>query len=174
MKILPTNFEEAKLLVPDVYEDHRGYFKETYQLKKHIDAGLYQHWVQDAVSFTSNKNTIRGLHWQPNMAKLVNVLSGKVYDVIVDVRKDSSTYMEWQGFYLSSDNHCQLFVPAGFAHGFLSLTDNVVFHYKMSEFHNKNTEKALYYATEDIGISWPIISRDVIISEKDNSANRNL
>jgi len=173
MKIIDTQFQEAKILIPDVYEDHRGYFKEIYNLKRNIDSKLkYNNWVQDSISFTAYKNTIRGLHWQSNLIKLVTVLSGKVYDVIVDIRKESPEYLSWQGFYLSSDNHKQLLIPAGFAHGFLTLTDNVIFHYKMSEFHNANTEKVIRYDCEDMGINWPIINYNIIISEKDNKADR--
>lgn len=174
MQVVKTNFDEVKLLVPDVFEDQRGFFKEIYHLKRHIDNGIFNHWAQDAISYTEHANTIRGLHWQPNMYKLVTVLSGKVFDVVVDIRKESETYLDWQGFYLSASNHKQLLVPPGFAHGFLSLTDNVVFHYKMSEHHNPGSEKSLYYASEEVNVNWPLLGNNVILSDKDRNAMRTL
>lgn len=170
MKIESTNFSLAKVITHEVHEDNRGFFKEIYSSKDHIGNGLCTNWAQDAISVTEYRNTIRGLHMQPNMAKLVTVSSGKVYDVIVDLNTESETYGEWEGFYLSAENHKQLLVPAGFAHGFLSLTDNVVFHYKMSQLHDKTTEQAFRYNSEVLGIRWPLMDNHVIISEKDNCA----
>lgn len=174
MEIINTKFSDAKLIIPDVYEDHRGFFKETYQNKRFLESGLsFQQWPQDSVSFSHKKYTIRGMHGQPNMAKLVQVLQGQVFDVIIDLRKESPTYKEWQGFILSSDNHNQLLIPIGFAHGFMTLTKNVVFHYKMSALHNKDTEYAIRWDSKEIGIQWPE-HKKITISQKDKVAKETI
>lgn len=150
-----TTLADARVFVPDVYEDDRGFFKETYSTAKYRALGLVDEFVQDSVS-RSSKNVIRGLHGDPAMSKLATVLRGKVWDVIVDLRPTSPTYLKWEGFELSEDNHAQLYVPKGFAHGFLALTDNVIFSYKHGSLHNPQTEFAYRWNDPTFAITWPL------------------
>lgn len=174
MEVIDTKFSDAKLIIPDVYEDNRGFFKETYQNKRFLDKGLpFILWPQDGVSFSKKKYTVRGMHEQINMSKLVQVLQGEVFDVIVDLRKESSTYKQWQGFHLSASNHNQLLIPMGFAHGFMTLTKNVIFHYKMSAIHNKEIERAFKWDSKELGIIWPE-HKKITISKKDKNARENI
>lgn len=163
-----TNFAEAKLYTPDVFADSRGYFKETYSKDKYVGLGRSDEWVQDSVS-RSKKNVLRGMHYDMRMAKLVQVLLGKIYDVIVDVREGSPTYKKWQGFELSADNHLQLYVPAGFAHGFLALADDVIIQYKMSAHFDPKHERVLSWKDPSVGIRWPL-DGEPILSPKDAEA----
>ena len=164
----PTQFDEAKIFVPDVYEDDRGFFKETYSTAKYRAAGLDDVFVQDSVSFSS-RNVVRGLHFDPAMSKLVQVLRGKVWNAIVDIRCSSPTYGKWQGFYLSEHNHKQLYVPRGFANGFLALTDDVVFSYKHGSLHNANAEGAFRWNDPQVGVKWPLVG-PARLSDKDRDA----
>ena len=163
-----TKFADAFLFEPDVYEDDRGFFKETYSTKKYQDLGLKDTFVQDSVSFSS-RNVIRGLHGDPLMSKLVQCLRGKIFDVLVDVREGSPTFRQWQGFYLTEHNHVQLYVPAGFAHGFLALSDDVVFSYKHSALHSDAREFAVRWNDPTIGIAWPLLG-EPRLSAKDREA----
>ncbi|HUA10110.1 MAG TPA: dTDP-4-dehydrorhamnose 3,5-epimerase [Candidatus Acidoferrales bacterium] len=150
-----TIFGDAFVIKPDVYEDDRGFFKETYSEKKYHDIGITDGFVQDSVSFSS-KNVIRGLHGDPQMSKLVQCLRGRIFDVLVDARKNSPTYRRWQAFYLSEHNHLQIYVPAGFAHGFLALTDDVVFSYKHGALHDPQREFSIRWNDPSIGVDWPV------------------
>jgi dTDP-4-dehydrorhamnose 3,5-epimerase len=163
-----TKLADARLFAPDVHEDDRGFFKEVYTTSKYGALGLHDTFVQDSVSFSS-KNVIRGLHGDPLMSKLVTVLRGKIYDVIADVRPSSPTYGKWQGFYLSEHNHAQLYIPAGFAHGFLALTDDVVFSYKHGALYDPDREFALRWNDPTLAIEWPLTG-DPRISAKDQAA----
>jgi dTDP-4-dehydrorhamnose 3,5-epimerase len=163
-----TTLADARLFFPDVYEDDRGFFKETYSTAKYQALGLLDTFVQDSVS-VSSKNVIRGLHGDPEMSKLVTVLRGKIWDVIVDLRKGSPTYLKWEGFELSDDNHVQLYIPKGFAHGFIALTDNVVFSYKHGALHDAQREFAYRWNDPTFGITWPLVG-EPLISEKDRAA----
>lgn len=163
-----TNFSEAKLYVPDVFPDERGYFKETYSRDKYAALGLRDEWLQDSVS-RSKRNVIRGMHYDLRMAKFVQVLLGAIYDVIVDVREGSATYKRWQGFELSADNHRQLYVPKGFAHGFLALSDDVIVHYKMTALFDPKHEGLLSWRDPAVGIQWPLQGTP-ILSAKDAAA----
>jgi dTDP-4-dehydrorhamnose 3,5-epimerase len=165
---LPTHFADAKLFIPEVHEDDRGFFKETYHRDRYRAAGLHDEFVQDSVSFSS-KNVIRGLHYDPAMSKLVQVLRGKIWDVIADVRPGSPTRGRWQGFYLSEHNHRQLYIPAGFAHGFLALTDDVVFSYKHGALYDPSREGAIRWDDPTLAIAWPLAG-EPRISAKDRSA----
>jgi dTDP-4-dehydrorhamnose 3,5-epimerase len=151
-----------------VYPDERGFFKETYNLRRYEDAGLLDRFVQDSVSFSA-KNVIRGLHYDPAMSKLVQVLRGKIWDVIADIRPGSPAYRKWEGFELSEDNHHQLYIPKGFAHGFLALTDNVVFSYKHGALYDPAREGAIRWNDPALGIAWPLTGEPVI-SAKDRAA----
>lgn len=168
MEVLPTSFEDARIFIPDVYLDERGFFKETYNRRRYEEAGLLDHFVQDSVSFSA-KNVIRGLHYDPAMSKLVQVLRGKIWDVIVDVRPGSPAYGKWEGFELSEDNHRQLYIPKGFAHGFLALTDNVIFSYKHGALYDPAREGAIRWNDPALGIAWPLAGEPVI-SAKDRAA----
>jgi|SRR5271156_1736290 len=167
-EVLETKFDSAKIYVPEIFEDDRGFFKETYNQKRYNDAGLRDVFVQDSVSLSS-KNVVRGLHFQVGMAKFVQVLRGKIFDVIVDVRKGSPTFGTWQGFYLSEYNHRQLYVPDGFAHGFLALTDDVIFSYKHSALYDPAGERSVRYDDPAIGVAWPLVGPPRI-SAKDLAA----
>jgi dTDP-4-dehydrorhamnose 3,5-epimerase len=168
VEVLPTSFEDARIFIPDVYLDERGFFKETYNRRRYEEAGLLDHFVQDSVSFSA-KNVIRGLHYDPAMSKLVQVLRGKIWDVIVDVRPGSPAYRKWEGFELSEDNHRQLYIPKGFAHGFLALTDNVIFSYKHGALYDPAREGAIRWNDPALGIAWPLAGEPVI-SAKDRAA----
>jgi dTDP-4-dehydrorhamnose 3,5-epimerase len=163
--VLDTTFPEAKVYVPDVYLDERGFFKETYSRDKYAQAGMRDAWVQDSVS-RSRRNVLRGMHIDPRMAKLVQALKGTIYDVIVDARPESPTYRQWEGFVLSEDNHHQLYVPAGFAHGFLAQSDEVVVMYKMSAHYDPAFERGIRWNDPAIGIEWPLDGAP-IVSAKD-------
>jgi dTDP-4-dehydrorhamnose 3,5-epimerase len=168
LQLLETNFADAKLIVPDVYEDDRGFFKETYNAGRYKGAGIVDDFVQDSVS-VSSKNVIRGLHYDLAMSKLVQVLRGKIWDVIVDVRSGSLTYGTWQGFYLSDFNHRQLYIPRGFAHGFLALSDEVVFSYKHGALYDPARERAIRWDDPTLAIAWPLVG-EPRISVKDGAA----
>jgi dTDP-4-dehydrorhamnose 3,5-epimerase len=168
LEVLATNFPEAKVYVPDVYEDDRGFFKEIYNEKRYKDAGLLDDFVQDSVSYSS-KNVIRGLHYDPEMSKLAQAVRGRVWDVIVDIRKGSPTYGKWQGFYLSETNHKQIYVPKGFAHGFLALTDDVVFVYKHGALHDPKREGAIRWNDPTLAVEWPLVG-EPRLSTKDAAA----
>lgn len=166
MHIERLKLEGALVIEPDVYPDKRGYFLETYQEKRYAAYGIRETFVQDNLSF-SLKNTLRGLHFQnPNaQAKLVQVIQGVVLDFIVDIRKGSSTFGQWLGVRLSADNHRQLFVPAGFAHGYYVVSDQAIFTYKCSDYYAPEKERGILWSDTDIGLDLPI--KDPIVSEKD-------
>ena len=134
MKVIETKIPGVLIVETDVFGDHRGYFTETYSKPKYEKLGITVDFVQDNMSFSAQKGTLRGLHWQnPPYAqsKLVSCTKGKVIDVAVDIRKGSPTFGEWVSVELSAENHRQFFIPQGFAHGFLTLTDDVEFRYKV-------------------------------------------
>lgn len=168
IQVLKTKFDDAKVFVPDVFEDDRGYFKETYSSGKYKALGLQDEFVQDSVSF-STKNVLRGLHFDVKMSKLVQVLRGRIFDVIVDVRQDSPTLHQWQGFYLTESNHRQLYVPAGFAHGILALSDEVIFNYKHGALHDPSRERSIRWNDPKLAIAWPLVG-EPRLSEKDRNA----
>jgi len=148
-----------------VFADDRGYFKETWSAPKYAALGLSMDWPQDSCS-QSARNVIRGLHYDFRMAKFVQCLQGRIFDVIVDLRRESPTYLRWEGFELSESNHRQLFVPAGFGHGFLSQDDGVIVHYKNSVPYDPAHEGAVSWRNPRIGVRWPI-SDAPLLSPKD-------
>jgi len=168
IQVRDTAFAEAKLFIPDVYPDARGYFKESYSQSKYAALGLHDVWLQDSVS-RSKRDVIRGMHYDMRMAKFVQVLLGRVFDVIVDVREGSPTYKRWQGFELTADNHHQLYVPQGFAHGFLAQSDDVIVHYKMSAEYDPKEEGVLSWRDAQTAIVWPLDGAP-ILSAKDAAA----
>jgi dTDP-4-dehydrorhamnose 3,5-epimerase len=156
------------LVKPDVFGDERGFFQETWNLRRYTEAGLDRHFVQDNLSL-SREGILRGLHFQnPGpQGKLVYVLQGEVFDVAVDVRADSPTFGQWYGATLSAENHHQLFVPEGFAHGFCVTSETALFAYKCTDFYNPKAEFSLLWNDPDIGIEWPIKNPE--LSEKDQN-----
>jgi dTDP-4-dehydrorhamnose 3,5-epimerase len=168
IQVTATKFAEAKVFVPDVFRDERGFFKETYSSAKYRALGVSDDFVQDSVSFSS-KNVLRGLHYDRRMSKLVQVLRGRIFDAIADLREDSPTYLQWQGFDLSEEDHRQLYVPAGFAHGFLALSDDVVFSYKHGAAYDPAFERSVRWDDPTLAIAWPLAG-DPLLSEKDRQA----
>ncbi len=171
MKASRTELEGILLIKPTVYMDSRGRFFESYEKKKYRALGIQEDFVQDNQSL-SRKNVIRGLHYrtEPEQAKLVRVIRGEVFDVVIDIRKSSPTFGKWQGFVLSDSNFLQLYIPVGFAHGFCVLSDSAEFLYKVSEYYSAEKEKGIIWNDPDIGIEWPI--SDPILSEKDQNNPR--
>ena len=156
-----------KLIEPPVFADPRGFFLESYHGPRYAAAGIDATFVQDNFS-QSLRGTLRGLHYQIRhpQAKLVQVIRGEVFDVAVDLRPGSPTFGRWAGFHLSGANHHQLFLPAGFAHGFAVLSDQALFHYKCTDIYHPEDEGGLLWCDPDIGIDWPL--EKPILSAKDN------
>ncbi len=166
-----TNLPGVFLLEPRVFGDYRGYFMETYSANTFSQLGIDNVFVQDNQSFTAQKGTLRGLHFQNNpmaQAKLVRVTQGSVLDVAVDLRKDSPYYCQWTAVELSAQNRQMLFIPKGFAHGFLTLTDNVEFVYKVDNFYSKECDRSIRYDDPQIAVDWGV--PNPILSEKDLAA----
>ena len=163
----PTEIEGVVVIEPKCYGDSRGYFLETYQEKAFAEAGLNYKFVQDNQS-SSRKGVLRGLHFQKTFpqAKLVRVLSGEVFDVAVDLRGGSPTYGKWVGVLLSAENHKQLMIPRGFAHGFVVVSDYAEFAYKCDEFYHPEDEGGIIWNDPDVNIAWPEVG-EIILSEKD-------
>ncbi len=171
MKITETTLPGVVLIEPDVFGDQRGFFMETWHRQRYFDAGLKKDFVQDNLSL-SRQGILRGLHFQhPHpQGKLVQVLRGRVFDVAVDIRGGSPTFGQWVGVELSGDNHHQLYVPEGFAHGFCVLSDEALFSYKCTDFYHPETEKSLLWNDPDIGIEWPV--SEPLLSGKDQKGKR--
>lgn len=167
IQVIQTDFPEARIFVPDVFPDSRGFFKETFARDKYAALGLHDEWLQDSVS-RSHRHVVRGMHYDLRAAKLVQCLEGRIFDVIVDVREGSPTYHRWQGFDLSADNHHQLYVPRGFAHGFLALEDCIV-SYKLTEAFDPAHERVLSWRDPAVAIRWPLTA-EPILSAKDANA----
>ena len=164
-----TPIEGLVVITPKIFGDDRGYFMETYREKEFIEGGVTAKFVQDNQS-ESKKGVLRGLHFQKNkpQGKLVRVLEGAVYDVAVDIRKDSSTYGEWYGVLLSEENKKQFYVPEGFAHGFLVVTDSATFAYKCTNYYDPTDEGAIIYNDPTLNINWnEYYDGEFILSEKD-------
>lgn len=168
MKICETSLAGAKLIEPAVYSDSRGYFFESWNARNFTAAGLALNFVQDNQS-CSAKGVLRGLHFQnPHpQGKLVRVTAGTVYDVIVDLRASSPTFREWYGIVLSSKNRRMLWVPEGFAHGFLSLEDGTQFVYKCTDYYDPSNEQTLLWNDPELGIDWPLVEDWPQVSDKD-------
>ena len=168
MKLTLTPIKDLVVIEPKVFEDSRGYFFEAYNKNAFHELGLDYDFVQDNQSY-STKGVLRGLHFQKQFpqAKLVRVLEGEVFDVAVDLRKDSLTYGKWYGVRLSAENKKMFMIPRGFAHGFLVLSDTAVFSYKCDDFYHPNDEGGIMFDDPDIGVEWPKIDGEYILSEKD-------
>lgn len=168
-KFNETSIEGVYVIEPTVFGDERGYFMETYQKEEFSAAGIDGEFVQDNQS-KSKKGVLRGLHFQYTQpqGKLVRVIKGEVFDVAVDLRKDSPTYSKWEGVMLSDKNKKQFYIPPGFAHGFVVLSDTAEFTYKCTDYYNADDEGGIKWDDEEIGITWPIDELDeVILSDKD-------
>lgn len=168
MRVLKTKFDEVLLLEPTVYGDNRGYFMESFNTHQLRDIGIDDTFVQDNQSLSTSAGTIRGLHYQLKpkaQSKLVRVLAGAIYDVVVDIRKNSPTFGQSVHVILSEENKRQLYVPEGFAHGFCTLTNNTVVFYKVNEFYSPEHDRGILWNDPEIGIQWPVSTP--ILSEKD-------
>jgi len=162
------------IIEPTVFGDNRGYFMETYNKKDYIEAGLNMEFVQDNQS-KSRKGVLRGLHFQVKhpQGKLVSVLQGEVFDVGVDLRKGSETYGKWYGITLTGDNKLQFYVPPGFAHGFVVLTEEAVFSYKCTDYYHPEDEGGIIWNDPDIAIEWPLDGiENVMLSDKDKKLKK--
>jgi dTDP-4-dehydrorhamnose 3,5-epimerase len=171
LNIIETKIEGVYLIKPTIFKDERGYFFESFNQKK-INKKTNVSFVQDNQSLSS-KHILRGLHFQkPPFAqdKLVSVIKGSVLDVVVDIRVNSKTYGKYIIEELNEENHHQLFIPTGMAHGFLSLEEHTIFSYKCSNFYNRESEGALKWNDPDLNIKWPI--SNPILSEKDENAKK--
>ena len=166
---IKTKIKDLYIIEPKVFGDDRGYFMESYNKKDFEEAGLDMVFVQDNES-KSKKGVLRGMHFQTKhtQGKLVRVTSGEVYDVAVDLRKDSPTFGQWEGVLLSAENKRQFYVPEGFAHGFLVLSEEAVFNYKCTDYYTPEYDCGLLWNDADVNIQWPLETIDeVILSEKD-------
>ena len=172
MKVIPTEIPDVLLLEPAVYRDSRGFFMESYNQRSLAALGINAAFVQDNHS-RSTRGVLRGLHYQIQQpqGKLVRVVRGEVFDVAVDIRRQSPTFGKWVGFHLSDENLRMAYVPPGFAHGFVVLSEIVEFLYKTTDYYAKEFERSILYSDPDIGISWPDAGA-LVLSEKDRCAPR--
>lgn len=157
------------LIEPQVFGDNRGNFFESYSQKIFEAAGIRTHFVQDNQSFSAEVGTLRGMHLQKgesSQAKLVRVVQGKIYDAVIDLRPDSPTFGQWEGFELSAENHRMLFIPRQFAHGFMTLTPDVIFSYKCDNYYDKSSETGIIWNDPTLKINWPL-SIEPVLSDKD-------
>jgi dTDP-4-dehydrorhamnose 3,5-epimerase len=169
VKVTPTALADVLLVEPKVFGDARGYFFESYNARRYAEAGIAAAFVQDNVSL-SQRGVLRGLHFQHpyGQGKLVGVLTGQVFDVAVDVRRGSPTFGRWVGECLSAENKRQLYIPPGFAHGFLVTSDEALFAYKCTEYYHPETERSIRWDDARLGIDWPVDGP--VVSTKDNVA----
>ncbi len=166
MKTLTTKLKGLLLIEPDIFKDERGFFMETYSQKKYQSVGVKVPFVQDNFA-RSSRGVLRGLHYQVQFGqdKLVYVSQGEVFDVVVDIRRESETFGQWEGFSLSSSNKRQLFIPKGFAHGYCVVSDIAEFQYKCSDYYHPEDEGGLIWNDPTVNIEWPV--QNPVISEKD-------
>ena len=170
MRVKETPLKDCYIIEPTLFEDNRGYFYEKFNEKKFEElTGMNGHFVQDNIS-KSSYGVLRGLHLQKGkkaQAKLVSCLEGKVWDIAVDLREDSPTFGKWFGVELTDENKLQFYIPRGFAHGFVVLSENAVFSYKCDNFYCKEAEGGVIWNDENLQIDWKIPISEVILSEKD-------
>ena len=172
MKVDATDLRDVLLITPDIHKDNRGYFYESFNEDKFLKlTGINFKPVQDNQSF-SKQGTLRGIHFQTNpmqQAKLIHVIEGEVFDIAVDLRRDSSSYCKWIGKYLSSENHHQLYIPEGFGHAFLVISDEAKVMYKVNNYYSPKHECSIKYDDPKLDIKWPNMSFH--LSDKDNQAD---
>lgn len=175
--VIPTGIEGLYIIEPAIHGDERGYFAETYNSREFRSLGLDMEFVQDNESM-SRKGVLRGLHYQKAhpQGKLVRALQGAVYDVVVDLRQGSATYGQWAGVELSARNHRMFYIPEGFAHGYLTLTETAVFAYKVTDFYHPDDEGGLRWNDPAIGVEWPGVTgnrmadgTELIINARDSA-----
>jgi dTDP-4-dehydrorhamnose 3,5-epimerase len=159
MKFIPTIIPDVILVEPQIFDDERGFFMETYHEKKFTEAGLHLTFVQDNHS-RSRQGTLRGLHYQTRQTqgKLIRVILGEIYDVAVDIRRNSPTFGRWVGTYISAENKCQLWVPPGFAHGFYVTSEWAEVIYKATDFYAPEWERTILWNDPAVGIAWPLMA----------------
>ena len=167
MNVIETKLKGVVIIEPAVFGDHRGFFLESYNQQRYEEAGIHESFVQDNHS-RSARGVLRGLHFQRTkpQGKLVRVTHGEVFDVAVDINPDSATYAQWVGVNLSSENHTQLYVPPGYAHGFVVLSESADFQYKCTEFYDPTDEAGILWSDNQLNINWPIASPR--LSDKDS------
>jgi dTDP-4-dehydrorhamnose 3,5-epimerase len=171
LNVIKTELDGVYIIEPQVFGDHRGWFMETWSRVKFAQAGIDIDFVQDNQSFSAVKGTLRGLHFQTNpksQTKLLRCTRGKILDVAVDIRKGSPNYLKWVAVELSEENKKQLFMPKGFAHGFVTLTENVEVQYKVDEFYSLECDRSIRFDDPAIGVNWGV--ENPILSNKDLSA----
>jgi dTDP-4-dehydrorhamnose 3,5-epimerase len=168
---LETQLDGVVLIEPEVHRDERGFLVETFREQDWRELGIEVEFVQDTHS-RSGRGTLRGIHFQtrPGQAKLVRCLQGRIWDVAVDLRRDSPTYRRWEGYELDDERHRQLFLPAGFGHGFCVLSDRADFAYKLSSYYDPATEAGIAWDDPAVGVEWPI--SEPVLSERDRTAPR--
>lgn len=172
MNIVRTSLNDCVIIEPKVFGDERGFFLETFHIDRYNDlAGIDLPFIQDNHS-RSSKKVLRGLHFQKKrpQGKLVRVVRGEVFDVAVDIRKESTTFGKWEGVILSEENKKQFWVPPGFAHGFLVLSDIADFEYKCTDYYDPSDEGSILWSDPDLDIKWPL--NNPILSKKDSNANK--
>jgi dTDP-4-dehydrorhamnose 3,5-epimerase len=171
MEVIETFINDLLVIKTIVHQDNRGWFLESYNSDKFDKLNLKITFLQDNHSLSLSKGVLRGLHFQNNpkpQTKLVRCTQGKIFDVAVDLRQSSPTYLKWFGIELSKDNHLMLLIPHGFAHGFLTLEDNCEVQYKVDNFYDKSLDRSIHYNDPILDINWPL--KDVILSDKDMNA----
>ena len=166
MNVTKCNLDGILLIEPKIFVDQRGFFRETYELERYMSAGVADEFVQDNHS-RSYKNVLRGMHYtkQNTQSQLLTVISGAIFDVVVDIRRDSESFGKWFGAELISGGICQIFMPPGFAHGFCVLSDYADLHYKVSQSYDPLNEAGLRWDDTEVGIQWPI--KNPIMSSRD-------
>lgn len=171
MRKIPTSLNGVYIIECDVFKDDRGWFSETYNTNKFVELGINTTFIQDNHSMSNKTGILRGLHFQNNpkaQTKLVRCTKGVIYDVAVDLRKQSPTYLSWFGVELSETNQRQLYIPKGFAHGFITLTESAEIQYKVDEFYSKQHDRCIRFDDPQLNIEWPI--KKPFLSEKDEKA----
>lgn len=169
MQVQNTEIPGVSIIEPEVFEDSRGFFKETYERNRYADAGITAEFVQDNLS-RSGRGTLRGMHYQIQhpQGKCVQVFRGEIFDVAVDLRRNSPQFGKWVGVTLSESNHRQLYLPEGFAHGFCVLSETADVFYKCTDFYHPEHERTLLWNDPDVNIQWPV-QGEPILSEKDRN-----
>ncbi len=171
LKIIDTDLPEVKIVEPQVFGDNRGWFYESYSYEKLKELGLDVKFVQDNRSYSKDKGTLRGIHFQKSpmaQSKLITCTRGKILDVAVDLRKDSKNYLKWISVELTEENKLMLFIPKGFGHAFVTLTEDVEVLYKVDEYYSKKHDRSIRYDDKQIGVSWG--TDKPILSQKDETA----
>ncbi len=168
MQVRDTTLPDAKLVVPRVFPDDRGFFAETFRESALAEHGIHDHWIQDNHSRSAH-GVVRGLHFQigDGCAKLVRCGRGHIWDVIVDLREGSPTYGEWEGFDLTDENMHALYVPVGFAHGFAVMSDVADVLYKQTRYYTADVERGIAYDDPQVAVAWPLAADEIQVSERD-------